>query len=90
LADRILGIHVDFENQFNDNKNKINIGLLVAQEKCDLLSQESSTIIDLQQMRSEHLGVYEAEAEELLKRVGISRETVCITSVRDSKLLSKI
>jgi hypothetical protein len=41
LADRILGIHVDFENQYNDDKKKINIGLSVAREKCDDLSCET-------------------------------------------------
>jgi len=88
LADRILGIHVDFENQYSDNKNKINSGLSVAEEKCDHLSKESSTIVDLQRMRNEHLSAYEAQTEELFKRVGISRETVRITSVQDSKPLS--
>ena len=88
LADRILGIHVDFENQCNDDKNKINSGLSVAREKCDHLSQESSTIQDLQQMRSQHLNDYEAQTEELFERVSISRATVCITSVQDSKLCS--
>jgi kinesin family protein 11 len=75
LADHILGIHVDFENQFSDNKNKIKTGLSVAQEKCDLLSKESSTITDLQWMRSGHLSAYEAQTEELFKSVGVSRET---------------
>jgi len=41
LADRILVIHVDFESQCNDNKNKINSGLSVAREKCDHLAKES-------------------------------------------------
>ena len=36
LADRILGIHADFENQCSDNKNKINTGLSVARQKCVL------------------------------------------------------
>jgi hypothetical protein len=41
----------------------------------------------LQWMRGEHLGAYEAQTKELLKRVSISRETVCITSVQDSEPL---
>jgi hypothetical protein len=88
LADRILGIHVDFENQCADNKNKINSGLSVAREKCDRLSQESSTIMDLQRIRGEHLSANKAQTEELFKRVSISRQTVCITVVQDSKSLS--
>jgi hypothetical protein len=90
LADHILGIHVDFENQCIDNKNKISMGLSVAREKCDQLSLEASTIKDLQQMRSDHHSLYETKAEELLKSVGISRETVCITAVQYSKPLSNL
>jgi hypothetical protein len=55
LADSILDVHVDFENQCSDNKNSINSGWSIDREKCNHLSQESSTILDLQQMRSKHL-----------------------------------
>lgn len=88
MADRILGSHVEFENWCGDNTNKINSGLSVAREKCDHLYQESSTIEDLQQKRSDHLSVYEAQTEELFQRASVSRETVCITAIQDSKSLS--
>jgi hypothetical protein len=79
-ADHILGIHVDFENQCNDNKNKINSGLSVAREKCDHFSQEASATLDLQlRRRTEQLTACEAQTEELLDSVSNSRETVRIT-----------
>jgi hypothetical protein len=76
-----LGIHVDFENQCNDNKNKINSGLSVAQENCDHFSHEASATLDLQlKRRTEQLTAFEAQTEELLDTVSSSRETVSITS----------
>ncbi|XP_021939166.1 kinesin-like protein Klp61F isoform X2 [Zootermopsis nevadensis] len=74
-ADRILGIHVDFENQYNDNKNKISGGLAVVREKCDHLSQEAASTLDLHMARRiEHLSAYETQTEELLDTVSNSRE----------------
>jgi len=75
LADHILNTHATFENRCNENKNKINIGLSVAKEKCDHLSKETSTIGDLQQTRNEDHSAYEAQTEELLKRGGIGSAT---------------
>ncbi|XP_023709668.1 kinesin-like protein Klp61F isoform X3 [Cryptotermes secundus] len=75
-ADHMLGIHVDFENQCNDSKNKINNGLSVAREKCDHFSQEASVTLDLQlRRRTEQLTAFEAQTEELLDSVSNSRET---------------
>jgi hypothetical protein len=88
LADNSLDSHADFENKCTDNKNKISSGLLVAGEKCDRLSNESSTITDLQQKRDQHLHAYKARTEDLLKKVSTSRDTVCIISVQDSEPLS--
>lgn len=79
-ADRILGIHVDFENQYNDNKNKISGGLAVVREKCDHLSQEAASTLDLHMARRiEHLSAYETQTEELLDTVRNSREVVSTT-----------
>jgi hypothetical protein len=76
-----LGIHVDFVNKYNDNKNKINSGLSVAREMCDHFSQEASATLDLQlRRRTEQLAAFEAQTEELLDSVSNSRETVSITS----------
>jgi hypothetical protein len=84
-ADRILGIHVDFENQCNDNKNKISSGLSVAREKCDHLSQEAASTLDLQVMRrTEQLSANEAQTEEMLDSVSNSREAVSTTTVQDN------
>jgi len=88
LADRILGIHVEFENQYSNDKIKIDRGLSIVQEKCDDLAKRSSNVIDLQRMGNEHHTAYKAQMEELIKRVDVSRETVCITSIQDSNLLT--
>jgi hypothetical protein len=82
-----LGIHVDFENQCNDNKNKINSGLSIAREKCDHLSQEALTTLDLQlRRRSQQLSTYETQVEELLDGVSESRGTVSTVFMCDNKL----
>lgn len=79
-ADRILDIHVDFENQCNDSKGKINSGLSLAQENCDHFSHEASATLDQQlKRRTEQLATFEAQTEELLDGVSSSRETVSIT-----------
>jgi hypothetical protein len=86
-ADRILGVHVDFENQCNDNKNKISSGLSLVREKCDHLSQETTTTLDLQLARRiERLNAYEAQTEELLDTVSNSREAVSTTFMQDNTL----
>lgn len=82
-----MGIHVDFENQCNDNKNKIGSGLSLVREKCDHLSQEAAATLDLQLARRiERLSAYEAQTEELLDSVSNSRETVSTTFMQDNTL----
>ncbi|PSN39061.1 hypothetical protein C0J52_10095 [Blattella germanica] len=76
-ADRVLSMYGEFDMHYSDNKSKIKSGLSTAKEKCDHLSQVTSSTLEQQlKRRAEHISTYETQTEEMIDSISNSRQTL--------------